>query len=334
MGIDNGTDLTRALTSPTRVVVTGVGGFVGSHIAESLLAAGHQVRGIEAFIDSYARRCKERNLRDLRHHRGFELIEADLSRDPLDAYLAGVDVVVNEAALAGLPRSWTDIEAYSRHNIVALQRLLDACRRAGVRRFVHASTSSVYGRLATGDERSPTRPVSPYGATKLAGEHLLEAYADTYDLPIVVLRYFSIYGPRQRPDMAYNIFIERLLAGEPLTVFGDGTQTRSNTFIGDCVAATLLAIARGRPGEVYNVGGGAVIELREAIEILGRLLDVPVRTLSRPTRPGDQQHTRADISKATRELGYVPTTSPTAGLEAQVRWHLRERVTARQPVSA
>lgn len=318
----------RLARPPRRIAVTGAGGFIGSHVAEALLAAGHEVRGIEGFIDSYARSAKARNLRGLVGHPRFRLIEADLSRDPLDAHLEGIDVVVNEAALAGLPRSWTDIDAYSRHNIVALQRLLDASRRMGVRRFVHASTSSVYGRMATGGETSPTRPVSPYGATKLAGEHLVTAYADNFHLPVVILRYFSIYGPRQRPDMAYSIFIDRILAGQPLTVYGDGSQSRSNTYIADCVNATLLAIERARPGEVYNIGGGSVVSLREAIDLLAEILRIPARITTAPPRSGDQRHTRADIAKATAELGYVPLTLPAAGLAAQVRWHLAERAGA------
>ena len=320
--------------SRRRVAVTGAGGFVGSHVGEALLDAGHEVIGIEGFIDSYPRAIKERNLCGLRAHPRFRLCEVDLSRDRLDEALDGVEVVINQAALAGLPRSWTDIEAYSRHNIVALQRLLDAARLAGVTRFVHASTSSVYGRDATGDERSVTRPVSPYGATKLAGEHLLDAYADAYDLPLVVLRYFSIYGPRQRPDMAYSIFIKRLLAGEPLTIFGDGTQSRSNTYIDDCVNATLLAIDRGRPGEAYNIGGGVPLQLNEAVDILASALQLPVRVVHADPRPGDQRHTCADIGKATAELGYVPVTAPTVGLSAQLRWHLAERAGSEQLVPA
>lgn len=306
--------------APRRVLVTGAAGFVGSHVCEALLERGDEVVGVDAFIDSYDRDRKEENVASARLHPAFTMREVDLSTDELEPLLEGVDVVVNEAAIAGLPRSWSDIESYARHNVVGLQRLLEAARRTGVGRFVHASTSSVYGRNATGDETSTTRPVSPYGATKLAGEHLIGAYVDDFDLPVTVLRYFSIYGPRQRPDMAYTIFAERLLRGEEIPVFGDGLQSRSNTFVADCVEATLLAIDHGRVGEAYNIGGGRIITLLEAIAILAEELDVEARVVHGPERHGDQRHTAADISKATRELGFRPTTEPREGLRAQAAW--------------
>jgi UDP-glucuronate 4-epimerase len=312
-------------TAPRRILVTGAAGFVGSHVCDALLRDGHEVVGLDAFIDSYERSRKESNLERARRHPRFRLVEADLASDDLAPHLQDVDVVVNEAAIAGLPRSWSDIDSYARHNVVGLQRLLEAARRADVQRVVHASTSSVYGRNATCDETGVTRPVSPYGATKLAGEHLIHAYLDDFDLPVVILRYFSIYGPRQRPDMAYQIFAERLLRGEPITVFGDGLQSRSNTFVDDCVAATLLAVDRARVGETYNVGGGAVTTLAEAIEVLADLLGVAPRIERAPERPGDQRHTAADISKAQRDLGYEPVVAPRDGLRAQADWN-RERL--------
>ena len=303
-----------------RFLVTGAAGFVGSHVCDALLRAGHHVVGVDAFIDSYARARKQANVQDAQGHPDFRLVEVDLSEDELAPLLAGVDVVINEAAIAGLPRSWADIHSYARHNIVGLQRLLEAARRAEVSHFVHASTSSVYGRTATCDESGVTRPISPYGATKLAGEHLVAAYHDDFGLPVTVLRYFSIYGPRQRPDMAYQIFLERLVRGLPITVYGDGLQSRSNTYVEDCVDATLLAVTHGRVGEIYNVGGGAVITLADAIEILGDLLHVTPRVERRPERTGDQRHTQADIGKARRELHYAPRTAPSEGLAAQAAW--------------
>lgn len=305
---------------PLHVLVTGAAGFIGSHVAEGLLAAGHRVTGVDGFTDSYDPALKQRNLTGLLAQPGFTFAQADLATDPIAPLLDGVDVIVNEAAMPGLVRSWSDIEAYSRDNIVAVQRLLEAATQRGIELFVQASTSSVYGRVATGDETAPTRPVSPYGATKLAAEHLVEAYADSFGLNAIVLRYFSIFGPRQRPDMAYTIFIHRLAAGLPITVFGDGEQTRSNTFVEDCVRGTLLAIARGRPGEVYNIGGGEVISLNQVIEVLGELLESPVHVRYAAPRPGDQRHTQAAIGKAARELGYAPRTDPVTGLAAQVAW--------------
>lgn len=316
-----------------RFLVTGAAGFVGSHVCDALLRAGHQVVGVDAFIDSYARERKQANVQDAAVHPDFRLVEVDLSEDDLGPHLDGIDVVINEAAIAGLPRSWADIHSYARHNIVGLQRLLEASRRAEVSRFVHASTSSVYGRTATCDEGGATRPVSPYGATKLAGEHLVAAYHDDFGLPVTVLRYFSIYGPRQRPDMAYQVFLERLMRGLPIAVYGDGLQSRSNTYVEDCVDATLRAVTHGRAGEVYNVGGGRVITLADAIEILGDLLDVTPRIERLPERTGDQRHTQADIGKAVRELHYAPRTTPSEGLAAQAAWW-RSRVEARSLVPA
>lgn len=331
-GAERVIDLARLQVSSARrrrrVLVTGAGGFVGSHLCEALVARGFDVVGLEGFIDSYGRDVKESNLTALEGHPSFRRVDADLATADLGPVLDGVDTVVNEAAIAGLPRSWADIGSYTRNNIEALQRLLEASRRAGVRRFVQASTSSVYGRVATGDESSPTRPVSPYGVTKLAGEHLAGAYFEDFGLPVVILRYFSIYGPRQRPDMGYHIFIDRMLRDLPLTVFGDGLQSRSNTFVDDCVRATVLALEHARDGEVYNVGGGAALTLNDAIATISELVGVVPRIDHRPERPGDQRHTFADIGKARRELGYDPAVTPRDGLAAQVAWQ-RSRAAAR-----
>jgi nucleoside-diphosphate-sugar epimerase len=186
--------------------------------------------------------------------------------------------------------------------------------------FVHASTSPVYGRDATGDEQTPLNPISPYGATKLAAERLALAYHTEFGVPSVVLRYFSVYGPRQRPDMGYHIFIRRVLRGEPVVVYGDGEQTRGNTFIADCVRATLLAAGRGRPGQVYNVGGGEARSVRWVLATIQELTGRRAIIEHAPRRPGDQQHTMADVSKMRRDFGFEPRTPLRDGLAAQIAW--------------
>jgi nucleoside-diphosphate-sugar epimerase len=304
-----------------RVAVTGAAGFIGSHLSERLLAEGHEVVGIDGFIDSYARSYKERNLTELREHPSFEFHPCDLRTEPLDPLLDGADVVLHLAAMPGLPRSWTEFDSYATNNFHAVQRLLEASHRRGVARFVQASTSSVYGSRAVGDELIPTRPVSPYGVTKLAAENLVLAYMDTVGIPAVILRYFSVYGPRQRPDMAYHIFSEALLDDRPLTVFGDGAQTRSITEVSDCVAGTIAAMLHGTPGEVYNIGGGQAIGLLDGITILADALGRRPRIEFQPARPGDQRDTAANTTKARIALGYVPTVTPQEGLVRQAAWH-------------
>jgi len=301
-------------------VVTGAAGFIGSHVVDHLLRAGHRVVGLDCFTDYYPRTVKEQNLAAARAHPGFTLVEADLREADLVALLAGADVVVHEAAMGGLLRSWTWFEEYLTCNVLATQRLLEAVREAGVGHLVHASTSSVYGRDSSGDEDRPTRPDSPYGVTKLAAENLVRAYGSNFDLPVTVLRYYSIYGPRQRPDMGYHVFIDRILQGEPITVFGDGLQTRGNTFVDDCVAATLAAVEHGPTGEVYNIGGGERISALGVVRLLEEIIGREARVIYGPPRPGEQQSAFADTAKARRELGWAPRTGIHDGLRAQVAW--------------
>lgn len=304
-----------------RIVVTGAAGFIGSHLCEALLAEGHEVVGIDAFIDYYPKPMKLRNLDTVAEHPRYRFHEVDLRSGDLNGLLEGADAVINEAAMAGLMRSWSDLDAYVGCNLLALGRLLEASRRAGVGRFIQASTSSVYGADAVGDERLATRPVSPYGVTKLAAEHLVWAHMATNELPAVILRYFSIYGPRQRPDMAYHIFTEAMLDGRPIVVYGDGRQTRSNTYVSDCVTGTILALTRGEPGETYNIGGGGVIELNRAIDVIADVIGARPVIEWRDPRPGDQRHTEADTAKAARAFGYQPVVEPADGLARQVEWH-------------
>lgn len=307
-----------------KCLVTGAAGFIGSHLCERLLQQGHQVTGLDAFVPYYPRSVKEANLTAVRAHPSFQFHEADLRSDPLVSLLDDVDVVYHLAAMAGLPRSWTDFDLYASCNLTATQRLVDAARsRPGLRRFVQASTSSVYGRFASGDETLPTRPVSPYGVTKLAAETLARAYGEEYGLPVVVLRYFSVYGPRQRPDMGYNRFIRAMLDGESLPVFGDGMQVRGNTYIDDCVAATVAA-AEALPGEIYNVGGGEAVTVWDVLRKLEKIIGRPPNVRREPARPGDQRYTGADTSKLTRHLGWQSQVSLDEGLARQVEWQRRQ----------
>jgi nucleoside-diphosphate-sugar epimerase len=226
--------------------------------------------------------------------------------------------------MPGLPQSWTDFELYMSCNLLATQRLLEATRRTGVERpFVHVSTSSVYGLRAIGDEETPLRPSSPYGVTKLAAEKLVLAYAETFGLPAVVLRYFSIYGPRQRPDMGYHRFIDALLTDQPITIFGDGSAVRTSTYVSDCVEGTLLALQRGRPGCVYNLGGRWPLTVNETIRHLAEVIGTRPKLAYASPRAGDQAETRAVIDRAHDQLGYQPQVDPQEGLRRQIEWQRR-----------
>ncbi len=303
-----------------RCLVTGAAGFIGSHLSERLLSEGHEVVGLDIFHAYYGRQRKEQNLASAREDRRFTFHELDLRSDDLSPALKGIDAVFHEAGLPGLVRSWDWFEEYMTCNVLGTQRLLEAARLAEPRIFVHASTSSVYGRISSCSESAVPRPVSPYGATKLCAENLALAYQQSFGLPVVVVRYFSVYGPRQRPDMGYSVFVDRALRGEPITIFGDGEQSRGNTYVEDCIDATVLASARGRPGEIYNVGGGDSRSANWVVGTIQRLLERDVPVTHGPARTGEQREALADISKARRELGWEPRTSLESGLWAQIEW--------------
>ncbi len=305
-----------------RCLVTGAAGFIGSHLCEQLLAKGHNVVGVDAFIPYYPRRIKERNLERLSEMPGFSFHELDLRYDEIGSLLKDVEVIFHLAAMPGLMQSWSNFNLYMTCNLEATQRLLEATCVSGIKHFIHGSTSSVYGRFATGNEESSLIPCSPYGITKLGAEHLCRTYAANIGLPLTILRLFSVYGPRQRPDMAYHIFIHSLLHGEPVTIYGDGEQSRSNTFIADCVQGILLAFEKRERsiGEIFNLGGGEIVTIHQVLAMLAELIGKFPQINVAQTRPGDQRSTAADISKAQRILGYLPTTSVLEGLRAQVEW--------------
>lgn len=309
-------------------LVTGAAGFIGSHLCERLLAEGCAVLGLDCFTDTYDRRQKEANLRVARQHPAFRLVEVDLCTAELAPLLAEVAYVFHLAAEPGVRASWGGSFArYVERNVLATQRLLEAARGRSLRRFVLASSSSVYGN--TSDlpmrESSSPRPVSPYGVTKLAAELLGRAYHATFGLPVVSLRFFTVYGPRQRPDMAFHRFIRAALAGAPIPLYGNGTQTRDVTYVGDVVEASLLAARHGQPGAVYNVGGGSRVALTQVVALLEELLARPVAVERWPAQPGDVAHTEADCSAA-RAIGFQPRVGLRAGLAAELRWFQEEAV--------
>ncbi len=304
-------------------LVTGVAGFIGSHVAERLIERGDSVRGVDSFTNYYARSLKEKNLSGLMENHRFVLDELDLSTSDLDSVLKDVDAVCHLAAQAGVRASWgRSFETYTDCNITATQRLLEACKERSLARFVYASSSSVYG--DTDDlpmrEGGTTRPVSPYGVTKLAGEHLAVLYHRNYRLPTVSLRFFTVYGPRQRPDMAFNRFISAALSGRPIEVYGDGRQTRDFTFIDDIVDGVVSALEKGPPGEVFNLGGGSRVSLNEAIDTLERVMGMKIERLHGASQKGDVRDTLADSSKARAELGFAPSVGLEEGLAREFEW--------------
>ena len=301
-------------------VVTGAAGFIGSHLCERLLADGHAVTGLDCFTDYYPRPIKERNLAGLRGRAHFTFRELDLSAGvPSDA-VGGAEWVFHLAAMPGLTRSWLDFDTYNRHNLTATHRLLESLKGSNtLKKLVYASTSSVYGKYASGDESLPTKPSSPYGITKLASEQLCRVYADEFAVPSVVLRYFSVYGPRQRPEMGYNLFIDAILRGKPITLTGDGLQIRGNTFVEDCVDATIRA-AGAMSGETFNLGGGELVTVIEVIKKLEAIIGTKAIVERHPPRKGDQLATGADVTKLFRYTGWKPNTGIDEGLRQQVEW--------------
>lgn len=314
-------------------LVTGAAGFIGSHLSERLLDDGYAVIGVDCFSDYYPRAFKESNLEGLLGRPGFRFIEADLGRMDLDTLLDGVSYIFHQAAQAGVRASWGESFAvYTDVNILATQKLLEAARRAsGIVKCVCASSSSVYGDSAELPlrESGPVAPVSPYGVTKLAAEHLARLYAANFGLPTVSLRYFTVYGPRQRPDMAFHKFLWAIYAGQPIPVYGDGEQTRDFTYVADAVEANIACMTRGEPGSYFNIGGGSRVTVNHCLDILREVTGREVRIARHEAQHGDVRHTWADTTAAQRVLGFRPRVGLREGLAAEDVW-FREVVLARR----
>jgi UDP-glucose 4-epimerase len=306
-----------------KTVVTGVAGFIGSHLAESLLADGHDVVGVDGFVDYYPRAAKEANLARARQHDAFRFVEGLVQDLDLADVLEGAAQVYHLAAQAGVRASWgKDFAIYTDHNVLGTQRLLEAAVAAGTPRLVYASSSSVYGDAPPLPlrEDAACQPVSPYGVTKLAAEHLGQLYERNHGLPVVSLRYFTVYGPRQRPDMAFHRFLKAARDGTGVRLFGDGQQTRDFTFVRDIVAATRAAADSGRPGCVYNVGGGERVSVNDVLRLVGQVTERPLEVVREEAQKGDMRDTFADTRAAQRDLGFRSTVSLAEGLALEWDW--------------
>jgi nucleoside-diphosphate-sugar epimerase len=307
-----------------KALVTGVAGFIGSTLADRLLADGEEVVGIDCFTDYYPREYKERNLSGALKHPRFRFIEKRIQDVDLRSLLMDSTHVFHLAAQAGVRKSWgKDFAVYTVNNIEATQALLEAaCGMKTLERFVYSSSSSVYGDLVAMPMREDAlpQPVSPYGVSKLAAEQLCYLYYSNFGVPTVSLRYFTVYGPRQRPDMGFHKFLRATIRGESIAVFGDGDQTRDFTFVSDAVAANVAAAKQGVPGRVYNIGGGSRVSVNQVLEMIGRIAGQKPLVHVDPMQKGDMRHTYADTSLARADLGYQPTVGLEEGLAAEYRW--------------
>jgi UDP-glucose 4-epimerase len=311
-----------------RAVVTGAAGFIGSHLCDRLLALGHKVVGVDSFADYYARALKEQNLEALRAHPAFTFEELDLVDADLRRVLRGANVVYHLAGRPGVRPSWGEqFDSYLRDNVLATQRLLESLKEIPVDRLVFAGSSSVYGdaEMFPTKETALPRPVSPYGVTKLAAEHLTLLYTKNFGLPVVSVRYFTVYGPRQRPDMAFSRFMRAMVDGEPIEVFGDGEQTREFTYVSDAVEGTIKAATADVVGQVVNLGGGSRVTINRVLATLEDISRAKARRKTLPAAPGDPRHTGASINVARELLGWEPRVSLRDGLTRQWEWFQASR---------
>jgi nucleoside-diphosphate-sugar epimerase len=306
-----------------KALVTGAAGFIGSHLSAALLDKGATVLGVDCFTDYYPRPIKEANLAENTLRPNFRFAETRIQDADLPALLDGVTHVFHLAAQAGVRKSWgKDFRTYTENNIEATQALLEACVSRPLTRFVYASSSSVYGDNVSIPMREDAlpQPVSPYGVTKLSAEQLCYLYHVNHGVPTAAMRYFTVYGPRQRPDMAFHRFIKAALTDQAITLFGDGEQTRDFTFVSDAVAGTIAAGEQGVAGHAYNLGGGSRVSMNQVLEILAKVAGHPLKITREAAQKGDMRDTYADTSLARRELGFQPKVTLEEGIQAEYRW--------------
>ncbi|MBA4496535.1 NAD-dependent epimerase/dehydratase family protein [Paenactinomyces guangxiensis] len=304
-----------------KVLVTGCSGFIGSSLCHFLLQCGYHVIGIDIFKPNYDRWIKERNLEHLKQFNRFRFLESDLAKCQFKPFIQDVDYIFHLAAIPGVRTSWgANFKEYVENNILTTQTLLDTVQNSSVKKIVYASSSSVYGGM-TGptDEQQIPQPISPYGVTKLSAEHLCQLYVRNFQVPVVSLRYFTVFGPRQRPDMAFHKMIYRILQERPITIFGDGEQSRDFTFIEDVVAANLAAIESSHIGEIFNIGGMSRLSINEVIQIIEKYTGKKAKRQHLPEQPGDPKHTWANITKAKSMLNYNPQFDLEKGIYLQIQ---------------
>lgn len=305
-------------------LITGCAGFIGSHLTDKLLLEGHEVTGIDCFTDYYPRAVKENNIKNALDHENFTFIENDIVNI---TEFPEVDYVFHQAAQAGVRASWgRSFGIYTRNNILATQKLLEYYKDKGVKKFIFASSSSIYGDLDKLPirEDAPKNPISPYGVTKLAAENLCSLYYKNYGTPTVSLRYFTVYGPRQRPDMGINKFVHAVLNDDIIEIYGDGSQTRDFTYISDVVQANLLAARSDAAGESFNIGGGSRISVTDLVGLIEDAAGKDAHIKYIEAQKGDVKHTYADVMKAGRLIGYKPTVGIGEGVKKYVEWYRRE----------
>ena len=304
-------------------LVTGAAGFIGSTLSEALVDSGDSVIGLDSFLDYYPRSYKESNLCKLQRKNNFELIDAAIQDIDLAQVLGRCDRVFHLAAQAGVRSSWgKEFSIYTQNNILATQHLLEAATKVNLEALVFASSSAVYGDAGALPMREDSllRPISPYGVSKLAGEKLVDLYHRNYELPTVSIRYFTVYGPRQRPDMAFHRLLKSAHSGEKFPLFGDGSQTRDFTFVTDAVSATIAAASNGARGQSYNIGGGSQISMLEVIECIKNITGRDINVEQMSIQKGDMRDTYADISRAKKDFDYNPSVSLTDGLSRELKW--------------
>jgi len=305
-----------------RVVVTGAAGFIGSHLVERLLASGHDVVGVDGFTDYYSRGAKERNLEQARDHDRFTFMSVDLADGDLAPALEGAEIVYHLAGRPGVRAALMQFDQYWRENVVATQRLLEALKGKPLKMLVYAGSSSVYGDaevFPTAETALPA-PLSPYGVTKLAGEHLAYVYWKNYNLPSVRLRYFSVYGPRMRPDLMLAKAMQAAYDGSVFDVYGDGQQTREFTYVTDAVEGTILSAERGASGDLFNLGGGSSVTVNHVLDLLAEISGREIKRRNVAPHPGDHRRAGASITRARIQLGWEPRMQLREGLTAQWRW--------------